>query len=42
MLKNNEEKIRNAKDNASSSVLQDAIDLSLDLEEEEQQGSDAW
>jgi hypothetical protein len=39
MLKNNKEKIKNVEDNMTSSVLQDAIDLSLDLEEEEQQGS---
>jgi hypothetical protein len=39
MLKRNEEKIKNSVDEVSTAVLQDAIDLSVDLEEEEQQGS---
>jgi hypothetical protein len=39
MLKRNEDKIKNGQDSISESVLQDAIDLSADLNEEEQQGS---
>jgi hypothetical protein len=39
MLKRNEEKIKKSVDEVSTAVLQDAIDLSVDLEEEEQQGS---
>jgi hypothetical protein len=39
MLKKNEDKIKNAEVSLSTSVLNDAFDLSVDLEEEEQQGS---
>jgi hypothetical protein len=39
MLKRNKEKIKKSVDEVSTAVLQDAIDLSVDLEEEEQQGS---
>jgi hypothetical protein len=39
MLKRNEDKIKNGQDSISESVLQDAMDLSADLNEEEQQGS---
>jgi hypothetical protein len=39
VLKRNEDKFKLADDTISDSVLQEAIDLSLDLEEGEQQGS---
>jgi hypothetical protein len=39
MLKRNEEKVKNIADDISTAVLQDAIDLCADLDEEEQQGS---
>jgi hypothetical protein len=39
VLKRNEDKIKNVEDSISASILQDALDLSADLDEEEQQGS---
>jgi hypothetical protein len=39
MLKRNEDKLKLANDTISNSILQETLDLSLDLEEGEQQGS---